>query len=115
MKNIEWWRGTANHMWRTYFALERDGFTWENLSRPDQRIYAVCHHIFLKQFVKSDQDILKAYFTSRWGDDLYAVEDYSLRNNIPTKVIWMVIRRANRAVMEEAGFLERRDDGGKED
>lgn len=110
MKNIEWWRGTANHMWRTYFALERDGFTWEDLSRPDQRIYAVCHHIYLKRFVKSDQDILRSYFTSRWGDDLYAVEDYSLKNNIPTKVIWMVIRRANRAVMEEAGFLERRED-----
>lgn len=97
-------------MWRTYFALERDGFTWEDLSRPDQRIYAVCHHIYLKRFVKSDQDILRSYFTSRWGDDLYAVEDYSLKNNIPTKVIWMVIRRANRAVMEEAGFLERRED-----
>ena len=110
MKNVEWWRGTANHMWRTYFALERDGFTWEDLSRPDQRIYAVCHHIYLKRFVKSDQDILRSYFTSRWGDDLYAVEDYSLKNNIPTKVIWMVIRRANRAVMEEAGFLERRED-----
>lgn len=102
-------------MWRTYFALERDGFTWEDLSRPDQRIYAVCHHIYLKRFVKSDQDILRSYFTSRWGDDLYAVEDYSLKNNIPTKVIWMVIRRANRAVMEEAGFLERREENGKDD
>lgn len=111
MKNIEWWRGTANHMWRTYFALERDGFTWEKLSRPDQRIYAVCHHIYLKSFVKADQDILKAYFTSRWGDDLYAVEDYSLKNNVPTKVIWMVIRRANRTVMEEAGFLEKKENG----
>lgn len=112
MKSVEWWRGTATHMWRTYFALEREGFDWEKLSAPDQRIYAVCHHIFLKRFVKADQDILKAYFTSRWGDDLYTVEDYSLRNNIPTKVIWIVIRRANRIVMEEAGFLERREENG---
>jgi hypothetical protein len=37
------------------------------------------------------------------------VEDYSLRNNIPAKVIWMVIKRANRAVMEECGFLEKKD------
>lgn len=97
-------------MWRTYFALERDGFEWEKLSLPNQRVYAVCHHIFLTNFVKSDQDILKMYFTSRWGDDLYAVEDYSLKHNIPVKVIWIVIRRANRAVMEETGFLERKEE-----
>ena len=114
MKNIEWWRGTATHMWRTYFSLQLGGFTWEKLSLPEQRIYAICHHLYLSNFVKTDQDILKYYFTSRWGDDLYAVEDYSLKNNIPVKVIWMVIRRANRAVMEEAGFLEKKE-GEKDD
>lgn len=109
MKSIEWWRGTANHMWRTYFALQRDGFVWEKLSLPDQKIYAVCHHLFTTRYVKTDQDILQMYYTTRWGDDQYAVEDYSLRNNIPAKVIWMVIKRANRAVMEECGFLEKKD------
>ena len=111
MKNIEWWRGTAQHMWRTFFALERDGFKWEELSDCNKKTYAICQHIFLSNFVKSDQDILRMYFTSRWGDDLYAVEDYSLKHNIPTKVIWIVIRRANRTVMEEIGLLERKDDG----
>lgn len=97
-------------MWRTYFALQQDGFDWNNLSSPAQRIYAVCHHVFLSRFVKPDQEILQYYFTSRWGDDIYAVEDYSLKHNIPIKVIWMVIKRANRTVMEEVGFLERKDD-----
>lgn len=110
MKNIEWWRSTATHMWRTYFAMERDGFVWDKLSLPNQRIYAVCHHVFLSRFVKTDQDILKYYFTSKWGDDLYAVEDYSAKHNIPVKVIWMVIRRANRTIIEEVGLIERRDD-----
>ena len=114
VKNIEWWRGTATHMWRTYFAFERDGFTWEKMSRPNQRIYAVCHHVFSKKFVSQDQAILRMYFTSRWGDDQYAVEDYSLKNNIPTRVIWMVIRRANRIVMEETGFLERKEESTDE-
>lgn len=110
MKTVEWWRGTATHMWRTYFALERDGFIWDDLSLPNQRTYAVCHHVFLHNFVRTDQEILKAYFTSKWGDDFYVVEDYSKRNNIPEKVIWMVIRRANRTVMEELGFLERKEE-----
>lgn len=116
MKSVEWWRTTANHMWRTFFALERDGFIWNELSPSDQKIYAVCHCIFTHSFVKSDQDILRSYFTSRWGDDLYAVEDYSLKNNIPVKVIWMVIRKANRRVMEDLGLLERKEgsDAGKE-
>lgn len=108
-KSSEWWKDTANHMWRTYFALERDGFNWDNLTQPDRRIYAVCHHVFLKQFVPSDQNILRMYFTSRWGDDRYAVEDYSARTGVNTTVIWMVIRRARRLVMEETGFLVRKE------
>ena len=114
MKSVEWWRSTATHMWRTYFAMERDGFDWNKLSLPNQRIYAVCHHVYLSKFVKTDQDILRYYFTSKWGDDIYAVEDYSAKNNIPVKVIWMVIRRANRTVMEEVGFLEKKEDENAE-
>lgn len=110
MGSIEWWRGTATHMWRTYFSLERDGFNWDKLSEPERKIYAICNHIYLKQFVKTDQDILKNYFTSRWGDDLYAVDEYSEKHKIPKSVIWMVIRRANRTVMEECGFLDRKED-----
>jgi len=109
MKSVEWWRGTANHMWRTYFALKRSGFNWDKLSRPDQRIYAVCHHLYEKRFVKSDQAILEMYFTTRWGDDQYAVEDYSLKHNVPVRVIWMVVKRANRIVMEQCGFLETKE------
>lgn len=117
MKNIEWWRGTAQHMWRTFFALLRESPEWESLSDVNKRTFAICHHIYSSKFVSSDQDILKMYFTSKWGDDLYAVEDYSLRHNVPTKVIWMVVRRANKLVMEEIGLLERKDgsDNGKED
>ena len=109
-KSVEWWRQTATHMWRTYFALLRDGYVWEKLSVPKQKTYAVCNHLFTKEFVKTDQDILRYYFSTRWGDDLYAVEDYSAKTNIPVKVIWIVIRRANRRVMEEVGLLEKKED-----
>jgi len=94
--------------------LQRNGFEWDKLSMPDQKFYAICHHLYTTRFVKADQDVLKMYFSTRWGDDQYAVEDYSLKNNIPTKVIWMIIRRANRTVMEECGFLDRKEDGADE-
>lgn len=114
MKNYTWYRGVATHMWRTYFALERDGFEWEKLSVPNQRMYAICNHVFLKRFGKTDQDILKTYFASRWGDDIYTVENYSAKHNIPVKVVWMVIHRANREVMIYAGFLERKENDDDE-
>lgn len=120
VKNIEWWRTTAQHMWRTYFALRRqqDDSAREQAPPPamsgaDARIYETCDKIFSTNFVKADQDILKMYFTSRWGDDLYAVEDYSLKHNIPVKVIWIVIRRANREAMVAIGLLDRKE--GTED
>lgn len=114
MKTVEWWRSTANHLWRTYFALIREGvdkpgYEWEKLSVVKRNNYAICNHIFTHRFIQNDRDILKMYFNTRWGDDQYAVEDYSLKNNIPTNVIWIVIRRANRIVMEEYGLLEKKE------
>lgn len=111
--DIEWWRSTATHMWRTYFALIRDGVNPDDMSDANRKIWNVCDEIFRTKFITTDQDILRAYFTSRWGDDIYAVEDYSLRHDIPVKVIWMVIRRANRTAMEVTGLLDRKEgDGG---
>lgn len=117
MKNIEWWRSTAQHMWRTYFALKRqqeEAYREQKLppesNDADELIYKTCDKIFQDKFVRSDQDILKMYFTSRWGDDLYAVEDYSLKHDIPVKVIWIVIRKANRFVIEDVGLLDRKGD-----
>ena len=115
MKSKEWWRDTANHIWRTYFALVRDGFEWDKLSDPEKRFYALSHHVFRTEFVKSDQDILRMYFTTRWGDDQFEVEEYAKKTGTPEKVIWMVIRRANRTIMEACGLLEKKDDGRKGD
>lgn len=98
-------------MWRTYFAL-RDKLQ-ENHTDAETTIFGICDKVFTTMFTKVDQQIITMYFTSRWGDDLYAVEDYSLKNNIPTKVIWIVIRRANRLVMEQAGLLDRKEDDTK--
>lgn len=119
MKSIEWWRGSARHMWRTYFALmdKLDQsqhppaiiFDMKNMSPADRKIYQICGHIYNDRFVKADQDILRMYFTSRWGDDLYTVEEYSARHNIPDKVIWIVINKACRMAMEETGILDRKD------
>lgn len=108
MKNIEWWRSTATHMWRTYFAICRDGMN--NLSDPEKKIFDICNPVFQNDFIKSDQAVLQMYYTSRWGDDKFAVESYSFHHNIPVDTIWMIIRRANRTVMENVGLLEKKND-----
>lgn len=120
MKAVEWWRSVATHMWRTYFSLEKEnleqdktGERWARVSSPDKKFYAICQDVLHNKFEEKDRNILRMYFTTPWGTDQHAVEDYSLRNNIPTTVIWIVIRRANRLVMESVGFLEKRQDGEK--
>lgn len=111
-KGAEWWRNTAQHMWRTYFAIQRmkQDDPASPLSPAESRTFDICDRVFNDSFVKSDQNILVMYFSSRWGDDLYTVEDYSLKYSVPPSVIWMVIRRANRLVMENIGILDPKDD-----
>lgn len=107
-----WWWNTAVHCWRVYFAMQRDGVgEWSEVPLPKQRMYALCNHLYLKKFVKTDQDILQMYFTTEWGDDQYIVEDYSVRNDTPTSVIWIVITRACRMIMEDIGLLEKKAGG----
>lgn len=79
-------------------------------TESEKLIYSICDRVFTDEFVKSDQDIVQMYFTSRWGDDLYAVEDYSLKHNIPVKIIWIVIKRASRSVIEHIGLLDRKEE-----
>lgn len=115
-RSIEWWRSATQHMWRTYFALRNQQEEAVNkktlppaMSETDVRIYEICDNIYQNKFVRADQEILKMYFTSRWGDDLYAVEDYSLKHNIPVNVIWIVIRKASRFAMEDVGLLDKKE------
>lgn len=111
--NSEWWRTAAQHMWRTYYAIRRKQASPGDTPSPpvsdaDMRIYNMCHNIVSNMFDQHDQDILQMYFTSPWGCDIHAVEDYSLRHNVPVNVIWIVVRRANRAVIEHLGILDKK-------
>ena len=108
----EWWRVAAQHMWRTYYFIKRSQ-ALPDAQRPsasdaDMRIYDMCDSIVNNMFDKRDQDILQMYFSSSWGNDLHDVEAYSKSHNIPVNVIWIVIRRANRAVIEHLGILDKK-------
>ena len=112
MSNTEWFRSFSQHVWRKYFALvakQNESIRPFITDQAGRNILDTCGLILNTRFSQTDQDILHMYYTSKWGDDLYAVEDYSLKHNIPTKTIWMVIRRANRLIAEETGFLSPKD------
>lgn len=104
---IEWWRSTALHMWRSYFEMQR-ATSSPPRTDADMRIFIVCDDIFRTRFVQRDQDVIRMYFTSNWKNDLHAVEDYSLKHNVPVSVIWNIIKRANRMVIEEIGLLDKK-------
>lgn len=107
-QTVEWWKQTANHVWRVYFSLMRNNVNPDTLSVSDHTVYIACDTVRRKLSVPSDIDILQMYYTTPKGMELHNVEDYSLRNNVPVHVIWNAIRHANRAVMEEIGLLDRR-------
>ena len=63
-------------------------------------------YVWAQMDEENRRELIDAYF-----DDLYTVEDYSLKHNIPVKVIWIVIHRANRTVMETLGILDKKKEG----
>lgn len=54
---------------------------------------------------------MKCYFASRWGDDLYTVEECAARIGVPVNVVGIVVSHACRAVIEELGLMERKGGG----
>lgn len=105
----EWWSKASSHMWRKFFKLEQEGFVWDELSESTRNIYTSCQKIYATRFSPQDQEIIRHYYSARWGDDVYAVEEYSLKHNIPVNMIWMIIRRANRLIIEEFGLLDKKE------
>ena len=91
-------------MWRTYFKLSAPSVP-ASLTDAERNIVSICGKVFSERFPRSDQDIIRMYYTSRWGDDLYAVEAYSQEHQISTNAVWTVIHRANRLVIKEIGII----------
>ena len=108
MKPYDWYGNTAQHMWLTFFAIERDHHA--PLSQSDQYIYDICKSAF-SQFTERDKTILQDCFSIRRYIDRYFVEDYSLKNNTSVNAVWTVIRRAERTVIEYLGIIEKKTEG----
>lgn len=117
IKHVEWWRSAATHMWRTYFSMintEQIDTPHPPVSDAQKRIFDTCDSIFRNRFTPADQNILKMYYTSPWGEDLNLVYDYSRKHNIPASVIWIVIKKAGRYAMQDIGLLEKQKNGGND-
>lgn len=107
-KTFEWWRSTSIHIWRLYFATKQTG-TYGMLTATTKRQYDACERIYVTRFGQSDQALLEAYYNhTKWGDDRYAVEDYSARTGLGVDYIWRTIKLANRYIAEEVGLLEKK-------
>ena len=106
-RRADWWRGTARYMWRKYFDAQP--------LRPDTpascvRICTICETVMCR-LSQQDREIMKCYFTSRWGDDLYTVEECAARIGVPVNVVGIVVSHACRAVIEALGLMERKGGG----
>lgn len=108
----EWWRGTAQHMWRAFFSIERNMPNWDTLSDVNKKTYAICQHVYLSNFTKEDRELLKSVYSLHW-EKKYPVDACAEEKNISVNAVWIVVKRANRLVMETIGLLEKR--GGDND
>lgn len=111
-QNTEWWKQTANHIWRTYFALLRstdiNPDRLLSLSTAERTAYNACTVVCNSLPVQSDIDIIRMYYTTPKGQELANVDQFASDNKIPVPIIWNVIRHANRAVIEEIGLIDRK-------
>lgn len=112
MRAIEWWKGTANHLWRSYFVIltrcGNDPDQLVSLSGVDRMTYNLCKAVRDSLPVPSDIDIIRMYYTTPKGQELSAVEQYAHDHNLTTQVVWNALRHANRAVIEELGLLDKK-------
>ena len=108
----EWWKPTANHVWRVYFSLVRkqdaDPDAFHAFTPSERTIYNACNAVRRNLPLPGDANILRMFYTTPRGMEIHNVEDYSLRHSVPVAIIWKTVRYANRAVMTELGLLDRK-------
>ena len=102
MRENFWWTGTANHLWRSYFYICQNG-TGDTPS--GRKIHDLCGTVY-NRFSERDRAIIKAYYTCKRADAIYAAEDFSARTGISVSTIYSTVRRAGYAVMNELGLID---------
>ena len=107
----EWWRYTADSIWKEFFRYEHDGPGWINWSHITQQVLDTCQRILSERFITQDQQIIRAFYVRPdWGDSIFTVEDYAKENGVSPDVCWIVIRKARRELMIELNIIERERD-----
>lgn len=101
----EWWRDTAQHVWRVYFAFAPDG----KAPSTDVTMYimSVCDDIY-HSLPQTARDVLAVYYLSDRGQERTAVESYSARTGVPVAHLWAQFTSAHRLVMERLRILEKK-------
>ena len=100
-----WMDAIGQHMWRFFFS--RRNADPQQMTEPNMRQWMACSTA-LARFSREERDVIEMYFTSEWGKDLVAVEEYSEKNMMNVNRIWDIIKNANRAACEERGLVDRR-------
>lgn len=100
-----WIDAIGNHMWRFYYS--RHNADPSQMGPASRKQWEACHRA-ISRFNDEEQNVMQMYYTSEWGRDLHAVEDYSARTGMSVNNIWNIIKTANRIAAEERGLIDRR-------
>ena len=109
MKHVDWWKNAATHIWRSYFAMKRDGVKPNTDTK--RKTHFLCGRI-LQEFNNEDVEFLEGYFLTEWGQDAVYLDRYSAETGMGKVYLWRLVEDANRRFFEECGLLEpQRKDG----
>lgn len=103
----EWYRDVADLAWKEFFRKERERDAFINYSHLSQPLFEACRKIYLEKCTVEDQRIVRAYYDRKWGDGIFALEEFAEQEGIPIDGCWHAIRRVRRFLMQEMKLLER--------
>lgn len=103
----EWYRDVADLAWKEYFRREREGDAFTNYSHMAPRLFDTCGTIYTSKCTGLDQRIIRAYYDRKWGDGIFALEEFAEQEGISSGACWHTIRWARRALMIRVQLLER--------
>jgi hypothetical protein len=95
-------------MWRFFFSRP-ENVDPTIMTEPNRLQYEACRRA-ITRFSREEREIISMYFSSAWGKDMRAVDDYSKSTGVAVNRIWDVVKAANRTACEERGLIDVKGD-----
>lgn len=97
-----WWKLFSINLLRTFIAIRNtDPYTWGN---TEKRKFAIVKPVY-DSLSEHDQRIIEQYFSADWRKDQETVSKISEETGLSTEIVWIIISKAEKKVIQTMGLL----------